>query len=206
MLAIPVVFFTALAIISLCVYPLPYFIARYRRHGNAKAVGMLNFFLGWTFLGWVTAMVWSCTDNVREDLPKPLGFIPRGYAIFLICISITGIGVSEWVFHVHLFPHHQNAQTLSEAQVVTIPAPVPTPIPVSAPKVNDNDSNLYSSYGTDFRHVGIDWIRNDEEICAGHDQETLDGSYSYPEACKTHSRRRRESGSMVALQTSRMEC
>jgi hypothetical protein len=31
---------------------------------------VLNLFLGWTFLGWVIAMVWAFTDNTRPVVPK----------------------------------------------------------------------------------------------------------------------------------------
>jgi hypothetical protein len=36
-----------------------------------------------------------------------------------------------------------------------------------------------------FRHVGTQWVRNDIEDCAGHDQEALEGNPQYyPEFCK----------------------
>jgi hypothetical protein len=46
------------------VYLMPYFLAVKRRHSNAPAIGALNFLLGWTFLGWVGAMVWAFTSSV----------------------------------------------------------------------------------------------------------------------------------------------
>ena len=47
---------------SFVFYFLPTFVAILRDHHNATAIGVLNFFLGWTFLGWVIALVWSFTD------------------------------------------------------------------------------------------------------------------------------------------------
>jgi len=32
-------------------------------HKNSAAILALNLFLGWTFLGWVAALVWSLTSN-----------------------------------------------------------------------------------------------------------------------------------------------
>jgi len=32
-----------------------------RSHHNAATIFLLNLFLGWTFLGWVIALVWSAT-------------------------------------------------------------------------------------------------------------------------------------------------
>lgn len=40
-------------------YFIPYFVARFRGHPNRHSILALNFFLGWTFLGWVWALVWS---------------------------------------------------------------------------------------------------------------------------------------------------
>ena len=39
--------------------------------------------------------------------------------------------------------------------------------------------------GMTFRHVGLQWVRNDMEDCAGHDREALEGNPDYyPEICK----------------------
>ncbi|HEX8038027.1 MAG TPA: superinfection immunity protein [Chryseosolibacter sp.] len=40
---------------------------------NAGAIFVLNFFLGWTLIGWVVAIVWAMT----VDPPKPV--IPHTY-------------------------------------------------------------------------------------------------------------------------------
>lgn len=40
-------------------YLLPTAIAYQRRHTNTLAIFLLDFFLGWTLLGWVAALVWS---------------------------------------------------------------------------------------------------------------------------------------------------
>ncbi len=46
---------------SLAFYFLPTIIALARRQRNTLAIFLLNFFLGWTFIGWVVALVWSVT-------------------------------------------------------------------------------------------------------------------------------------------------
>ena len=46
---------------SLAFYFLPTIIAIVRRQRNALAIFLLNFFLGWTFIAWVVALVWSVT-------------------------------------------------------------------------------------------------------------------------------------------------
>ena len=40
------------------------------RKTDAVAIFVFNFFLGWTFLGWVLALVWACT---KDPVLNPLG-------------------------------------------------------------------------------------------------------------------------------------
>jgi Superinfection immunity protein len=40
------------------------------RKADAVAIFVFNFFLGWTFLGWVLALVWACT---KDRVINPLG-------------------------------------------------------------------------------------------------------------------------------------
>jgi hypothetical protein len=44
-------------------YFLPAFIAKSRKHRNLTGVTLLNLFLGWTFLGWIVALIWSCING-----------------------------------------------------------------------------------------------------------------------------------------------
>ncbi|MFA5346029.1 MAG: superinfection immunity protein [Candidatus Omnitrophota bacterium] len=43
----------------LVIYFLPALIAILRHHKNKLAIFLLNLFLGWTILGWVSSLVWS---------------------------------------------------------------------------------------------------------------------------------------------------
>ena len=47
--------------LSIFFYFLPAFIAFRRKHHNRFAILALNLLLGWTFLVWVAALVWSLT-------------------------------------------------------------------------------------------------------------------------------------------------
>jgi Superinfection immunity protein len=47
--------------IAMAIYFLPAIVAGFRKHHNAAAILILNFFLGWTGLGWIAALVWSST-------------------------------------------------------------------------------------------------------------------------------------------------
>ncbi len=45
----------------LALYFLPTIVAAKRGHKHGSAIAILNLLLGWTFLGWVAALVWSAT-------------------------------------------------------------------------------------------------------------------------------------------------
>jgi uncharacterized membrane protein len=46
-------------LVGLAVYLLPTIIAAFRRHPNALAIFLIDFLFGWTFIGWVGALIWS---------------------------------------------------------------------------------------------------------------------------------------------------
>jgi CDP-diglyceride synthetase len=64
---------STLALFAFCIlcailYFLPAIIASRREHRNRNAILMLDLLAGWTFVGWVVAMVWACTDNVESRI------------------------------------------------------------------------------------------------------------------------------------------
>jgi hypothetical protein len=46
-------------------YFLPFIIAMARDHRQKLAIFVLNLLLGWTVLGWIGALVWACTSDVK---------------------------------------------------------------------------------------------------------------------------------------------
>jgi hypothetical protein len=54
-------------LVVLSLYFLPAIAAHKRRHRNAEAITVLNVLLGWTFLGWIIALVWAHTDNRKPE-------------------------------------------------------------------------------------------------------------------------------------------
>ncbi len=56
------------AFISLAIYFIPVIIAYVRRHNNFMAICLLTIFTGWTFLGWLAALLWSLNSDVERDL------------------------------------------------------------------------------------------------------------------------------------------
>jgi len=55
----------ALIFIAIClaIYFAPSLVAWRRHHLNANAIFLLNLFLGWTFLGWIAALVWAVKNE-----------------------------------------------------------------------------------------------------------------------------------------------
>jgi hypothetical protein len=48
-----------LVLVLFALYWFPTFIAIKARKPNVGAIAVLNLFLGWTFIGWVIALVWA---------------------------------------------------------------------------------------------------------------------------------------------------
>ena len=51
-------------------YLTPAIIALLRGMRGAGSVALVNFFLGWTVIGWLLAFVWSCTGKTRADVMR----------------------------------------------------------------------------------------------------------------------------------------
>lgn len=52
-----------LVIILITLYFIPIVVATLTQKRNASAIFLLNLFLGWTFVGWVVALVWACAKD-----------------------------------------------------------------------------------------------------------------------------------------------
>jgi hypothetical protein len=54
-------------ILLIGLYFLPLIIAATRHHHQTAAIAVLDLFLGWTFIGWVLALIWaaSATPAIR---------------------------------------------------------------------------------------------------------------------------------------------
>ena len=55
--------FIVLAGIALAIYFLPSYIAMKRKHKNFAAIFALNLLAGWSFFGWVIALVWALKND-----------------------------------------------------------------------------------------------------------------------------------------------
>ena len=55
--------FLLVAAIVLVIYLLPSLIAFGRRNPEARSVFLINAWLGWTIVGWITAFTWALETN-----------------------------------------------------------------------------------------------------------------------------------------------
>ena len=53
--------------VALAIYFIPLIVAKIRRHDNIVAIAILNIVLGWTFLGWLAALLWSLNSDVESS-------------------------------------------------------------------------------------------------------------------------------------------
>lgn len=58
-------------------YFLPTFVVIMNEHPHKAAVIVLNLLLGWTFIGWVGALVWSLVNPNGPHARRPDGSPPR---------------------------------------------------------------------------------------------------------------------------------
>lgn len=58
--------FLATFIAIALLYLLPTIVALGGKKGNTLAIFILNFFLGWSLIGWVIALVWACTKESKN--------------------------------------------------------------------------------------------------------------------------------------------
>ncbi len=53
--------------IALALYFLPILIAAARKHNQILPITLITIFLGWTFLGWLVATIWSLSSDVEKS-------------------------------------------------------------------------------------------------------------------------------------------
>jgi hypothetical protein len=49
------------------IYFIPFIVALARKHNDSTAIFVLNLFLGWTFIGWVIALIWA-VKNFKNNI------------------------------------------------------------------------------------------------------------------------------------------
>jgi branched-subunit amino acid transport protein AzlD len=57
--------FTIGPLLILVLYPLPIFVANWRKHNALLSIIVTNFWLGWTVVGWLATLIWACDWDVE---------------------------------------------------------------------------------------------------------------------------------------------
>lgn len=52
--------------VALAVYFLPIIIAAARKHNQILPITLITIFLGWTFAGWLAAVIWSLSSDIQD--------------------------------------------------------------------------------------------------------------------------------------------
>ena len=71
-------------------YFLPSLIARDKQ--DATGIFLVNFFLGWTVIGWVAALIWACAS----DHPTHLQYAPASGARFCSRCGTPAVAVTQF--------------------------------------------------------------------------------------------------------------
>jgi len=65
LLGLPILVLILVAVVAFVIHFLPAFVAGSRRASNFWWIFAINFFFGWTLIGWVIALVWALQDRPR---------------------------------------------------------------------------------------------------------------------------------------------
>lgn len=55
------------AFVFLAVYFIPVIVAYVRKHNNTLAITIMTVFLGWTFFGWLAALLWTLNSDIQGN-------------------------------------------------------------------------------------------------------------------------------------------
>jgi hypothetical protein len=113
-------------------YWAPTIIAFVRKHPSRGGILALNFFFGWTFVGWVVALAWALSDNTAR----------AGHTVI---VNTTVGATTSTVGGTPPPPHHQvgdvvNGHRFDGASWIPHTPPPPPPPPTSAALSSDQPS------------------------------------------------------------------
>lgn len=76
-------------------YFLPAAIAMNRKAKRSAGIALLNLFLGWTFIGWVGALIWAVSDNTEPGRPtsRPPAIRISKKGVLLSVFGVFGVGI-----------------------------------------------------------------------------------------------------------------
>ena len=67
-LILSILFFSSVWLfIGLAIYFVPVIVAYIRKHNNIIPITIMTIFIGWTFIGWLAALLWALNSDVQEE-------------------------------------------------------------------------------------------------------------------------------------------
>jgi uncharacterized membrane protein len=61
---------SVLIFVGIIIYFVPVFIAFSRKHRSKAGISALCVLLGWTFIGWIAALIWSLSYTHNQEAEK----------------------------------------------------------------------------------------------------------------------------------------
>lgn len=78
------IFWIVVMVIGAGMYFLPTIIAVLQHRNNVAAIAVINTLLGWSFIGWIVALVMALTKDAQPvqvvHVQQQMGYMPTGYA------------------------------------------------------------------------------------------------------------------------------
>ena len=65
-------------LLSFALYFLPTLIANRRGHRSLTSIFLVNFFFGWTVIGWIVCLVWALSGDSHVVMLQPAGYVLPG--------------------------------------------------------------------------------------------------------------------------------
>jgi Superinfection immunity protein len=78
-----IIFWLFFMTIGMVMYFLPTIVAVVQHRNNIPAIALINFFLGWSFVGWIVALVMALTKDAQPvqvvHVAQQMTYPPAGY-------------------------------------------------------------------------------------------------------------------------------
>lgn len=65
LLGLPILVLIAIGVVAFVIHFLPTFVAGSRHVASFWWIFLLNFFFGWTLIGWLIALIWALSDRPK---------------------------------------------------------------------------------------------------------------------------------------------
>lgn len=101
-------------ILLVALYFLPWIVAYQRDHHQCNSIALLNLFLGWTFIGWVAALVWSASALRSEVAPATEVATPAANGnpsfrrLLVVALSVTVVVMAVIIPGMIALRKHEN--------------------------------------------------------------------------------------------------